>query len=653
MISLQEISIAFGGPLIFDKISFQLEAGERVALLGRNGTGKTTLMKVMAGELGVDDGKIIYQKGIQVTHLPQEVPSNVTGTVFDIVASGLGKRAQLLTDHHHVSHRLHTEHTPELLRKLDELQHQLDQANGWDISNQVDTVISEMKLDPESDFEKLSGGQKRRVFLAKALVLKPEILMLDEPTNHLDIDSINWLEGFLKNYNGTLFFVTHDRMFMEHLATRIMELDRGKIFSWSCDYRTFLERKQMAMENEAAQRADFDKKLSEEEVWIRKGVKARRTRNEGRVKALERMRVEKQQQRQVIGQARITSHEAEASGHLVIKASHLGFSYGDNCLIRDYSTQIMRGDKIGVIGPNGSGKTTLLRILLGQLAPQKGKVRLGTNLEIAYYDQLREQLDGEKTVIENICGNADTVTINGRPRHIIGYLQDFLFSPDRARTPVKVLSGGERNRIFLARLFTKPSNFLVMDEPTNDLDIETQELLEELLTDYSGTLILVSHDRAFLNNVVTSTIVLEGDGVVNEYAGGYDDWLSQTKGKKVLRPQRKPTGFDAECRNQEIAAKPKEKIEKKVSVGTRPKPRKLSFKEIKELEGLTGRIEGLETEREELYTRLADPVFYQKDPQGFNQANERLEKLEEELLASYQRWEYLEDLKIEVAQEDT
>jgi len=487
-----------------------------------------------------------------------------------------------------------------------------------------------MKLDPDSEFEQLSGGQKRRVLLAKALVLKPEILMLDEPTNHLDIDSINWLEDFLKNYNGTLFFVTHDRMFMTHLATRIMELDRGKIFSWACDYRTFLERKQMAMENEAAQRADFDKKLSQEEVWIRKGVKARRTRNEGRVKALERMRVEKQQQRQVIGQARITSHEAESSGHLVIKAAHLGYSYGENCLIRDYSTQIMRGDKIGVIGPNGSGKTTLLKILLGQLEPQKGKVRFGTNLEIAYYDQLREQLDEEKTVIENICGNADTVTINGRPRHIIGYLQDFLFSPDRARTPVKVLSGGERNRIFLARLFTKPSNFLVMDEPTNDLDIETQELLEELLMEYSGTLILVSHDRAFLNNVVTSTIVLEGEGAVGEYAGGYDDWLNQTKGRTA-------------------AAKTKEKMEKAVSPlkdpGEKPKPRKLSFKEIKELEILTATIEKLETEREGFYSLLADANLYQKDPQGFTRASERLEKLEEELLSSYQRWEYLEDLK--------
>ncbi len=627
LISLQEISIAFGGPLIFDKISFQLEAGERVALLGRNGVGKTTLMKVMAGQLGIDDGQIIYQKGIQLTHLPQEVPVGITGNVFDIVASGLGKRAQLLTDYHHVSHRLHTEHTPELMRQLDNLQTQLDQTNGWDISNQVDSVISQMKLDPESEFEQLSGGQKRRVLLAKALVLKPEILMLDEPTNHLDIDSINWLEEFLKSYSGTLFFVTHDRMFMTHLATRIMELDRGKVISWTCDYRTFLERKQLAMENEAAQRADFEKKLSQEEVWIRKGVKARRTRNEGRVKALERMRIEKQQQRQVVGQARLTTHEAESSGHLVIKAANLSYSYGEKCLIKNYSTQIMRGDKIGVIGANGSGKTTLLKILLGQLAPQTGKVRLGTNLEIAYYDQLREQLDEEKTVIENICGNADTVTINGRPRHIIGYLQDFLFSPDRARTPVKVLSGGERNRIFLARLFTKASNFLIMDEPTNDLDIETQELLEELLMEYSGTLILVSHDRAFLNNVVTSTIVLEGDGEVNEYAGGYDDWLTQTQGKKA-------------------AVKPKETSEKTVMAPSKPKPRKLSFKEIKELETLTNSIEKLEEEREELYTLLADANFYQKDAKGFAEATERLEKVEEELLAAYQRWEYLEDLKV-------
>jgi len=624
LISLQEISVAFGGPLLFDKLSLQVESGERIALLGRNGVGKTTLMKVMVGEVSIDDGEVVYQKGIQVTHLPQEVPNNIKGIVFDIVFSGLGPRAKVLTDYHHVVHRLHTEHTAELMSQLDKLQSELDHSGGWDIDAEVELVLAQLKLDGEADFETLSGGQKRRVLLAKALVRKPEVLLLDEPTNHLDIDSINWLEEFLKTYPGTIFFVTHDRMFMQHLATRIVELDRGKVFSWSCDYPTFLERKAAALEVEAAQRIDFDRILAEEEVWIRKGVKARRTRNEGRVKALERLRIEKQNQRQLIGQVRMKAQESEESGHLVIKASHLGFSYGDRCLIKDYSTQIMRGDKIGVIGPNGCGKTTLLRILLAQLEPQKGKVRHGTNLEIAYYDQLRQQLDEEKTVIESVCPGGDTVTINGRPRHIIGYLQDFLFTPDRARTPVKVLSGGERNRLFLARLFTKPSNFLIMDEPTNDLDIETQELLEELLMEYSGTLIIVSHDRSFLNNVATSTMVMEGEGEIGEFPGGYDDWVAQ---RQVKVPGAKP---------QITPSAEKQKPAKPLNL------RKLSFKEERELEDLPAKIEKLEAEQEEIFALLADVSFYQKDPKEIARVNARSEALAEELLKVYERWEYLD-----------
>ncbi|MDO8675839.1 MAG: ATP-binding cassette domain-containing protein [Candidatus Omnitrophota bacterium] len=527
LISLQEISVAFGGPLLFDGLSLQLETKERVVLLGRNGVGKTTLMKVIAGQMGVDTGEVVRQQGIEVTHLPQEVPLALEGNVFDIVAQGLGKRGELLQEYHHVSHRLHTEHTKALMRRLDHLQEQLDHTQSWDISGQVELVIAKMGLDPEAQFQQLSGGQKRKTLLAKALVINPDILLLDEPTNHLDIQAIDWLEAFLKDHAGTLMFVTHDRMFMRHMATRIVELDRGKIFSWSCDYATFLERKQMALENEEARWENFDKKLAEEEVWIRKGVKARRTRNEGRVKALERLRDAKKAQRHVIGQVSMQAQEAGRSGHLVAKVSNLGFSYGEHCLVKDFSTNIMRGDKIGIIGPNGSGKTTLVRLILGKMTPQKGKVRLGTKLEIAYFDQLREDLDEEKSVMDNVTRGSDTVTINGKPRHIIGYLQEFLFTPDRARTPVRVLSGGERNRLLLARLFTKPSNVLVMDEPTNDLDVETLELLEELLLDYSGTLLLVSHDRTFLNNVVTSTIVLEGGGVINEYAGGYDDWRSQ------------------------------------------------------------------------------------------------------------------------------
>ena len=625
LISLQEINLAFSGPLIFERLSLQLEPGERIALLGRNGAGKTTLMKVMVGIQKVDDGKVIWQKGIQVTHLPQEVPADILGSVFDVVLSGLGKRAELLSQHHQVTHRLQTEHTPELLRQLDDLQAKLDHTGSWDVNNQVEEVIEKMKLDPDSDFQKLSGGQKRRALLARALVLKPEVLLLDEPTNHLDIDSMLWLEGFLLNYPGTVFFVTHDRMFMTRLATRIIELDRGKIYSWECDYKTFLERKQAALDIEEAQWEHFDKKLAEEEVWIRKGVKARRCRNEGRVKALERLREEKKAQRKVLGQVTMRAQKADPSGHRVVKVSNLGFSYADKCLIRDFTTQIMRGDKIGVIGPNGSGKTTLLKLLLGKLEPQKGKVTLGTNLQIAYYDQLREQLEEDKTVAQNISGESETIMINGKPRHIIGYLQDFLFTPDRARTPVKVLSGGERNRLFLARLFTKPSNVLVMDEPTNDLDIETLELLEELLLDYPGTLLLVSHDRVFLNNVVTSTMVLEGDGIINEYTGGYDDWLDQKK--SALPAPLQP------------------KIEKEV---VRPKkavvPRKLTSKEQRELDEMPGRIDKLEAEQSEIYALMADFEFYQKDPAEIAKVKTRSELLSIELQKAYQRWEHLEEL---------
>ncbi|MBF0532194.1 MAG: ATP-binding cassette domain-containing protein [Candidatus Omnitrophica bacterium] len=631
LISIQDISLAFGGPKLFEDLSLQLEMGERVALLGRNGTGKTTLMKIATGQIGPDTGKVIFQKGIRATHLPQEIPADIKGTVFDIVLSGLGQRAKLISDYHHISQRLATEHTKELMRELDRLQTEIDHTNGWEINNQVELVISQMKLDPEIDFAALSGGQKRRALLARALVLKPEVLLLDEPTNHLDIDAIKWLEGFLKNYAGAIFFVTHDRQFMVNLATRITELDRGRLFSWACDYPTFLQRKQMELEIETATRADFDKKLAAEEVWIRQGVKARRCRNEGRVKALQRLRAEKQAQRQAVGQVKFRVQETDPSGHLVIKASRLGQSYGDLCLIRDFSTQIMRGDKIGVIGPNGSGKTTLLKILLSKMQPSKGSIRFGTNLEIAYYDQMREQLDEEKTVIENICGASDSITINGKPRHIIGYLQDFLFSPDRARTPVKVLSGGERNRLFLAWLFTKPSNLLVMDEPTNDLDIETLELLEEMLLDYSGTLLLVSHDRAFLNNVVTSTMVLEGAGEVNEYPGGYDDWLDQ-------RP--KPAQSAAAVRE-----KPREPRREEVQPAMPNFVRKLSNKEERELASLPAKIESLEAEQDRILDIVAEVNFYKKDPAEILKIKAKLECIEDELLAVFERWEHLESLR--------
>ncbi len=633
LISLQDISLAFGGPLIFDHMNIQLEQGDRVALLGRNGVGKTTLMKVMSGQVKADEGEVVYQRGIRVTHLPQEVPAGITGNVFDLVLSGMGDRVKLLSDYHHVSHRLQTDYSDELLEEFGVLQAEMDHTNGWETNRQVEDVIAHMKLDPESNFEQLSGGQKKRALLARAIFPKPEILLLDEPTNHLDIDSINWLEDFLKSYPGTVFFVTHDRMFMQHLATRIVELDRGRLFNWACDYQTFLERKQMALDIEAVERAEFDKKLAQEEVWIRQGVKARRTRNEGRVRALEKMRAQKKAQRQAIGNVKMTAQDADRSGQLVAKTEHMGHGYGEKCLIRDFSTQIMRGDKIGLVGPNGSGKTTLLNILLGKITPQKGSIQLGTNLEISYYDQLREQLDETKTVAQNVCGSGDTVILNGQLRNVLGYLQDFLFSPDRARTPAKVLSGGERNRLFLARLFMKPSNLLIMDEPTNDLDVETLELLEELLVEYSGTLLLVSHDRSFLNNVVTSTIVLEGDGVVNEYPGGYDDWLAQYKASaKNAKSEGQASKETAPPKKQPAPAK-------------ETKPSLLSSKEQRELADLPGKIERSEAEQERICAAMAEPVFYQKDPQKISEIKLQLKSVQDELAVMYKRWEYLEELR--------
>lgn len=617
LVSLQEISLAFGGPKLFDRMDLQLEAGERVALLGRNGVGKTTLMKVIAGQLKVDSGEIAFQRGLRVTHLPQEVPNDITGNLFDLVLSGLGDRVKLLSDYHHVNHRLQTEYSDALMRQLETLHTEMDAKNAWETNAQVEDVIAHMKLDPESNFEELSGGQKRRALLAKALVLKPDILLLDEPTNHLDIDSIDWLEGFLKEYPGTLFFVTHDRAFMQRMATRIIELDRGRIYSWACDYQTFQERKQALLDAETAERAQFDKKLAQEEIWIRQGIKARRTRNEGRVVALERMRAEKKAQRQVMGKVRMKVQEADRSGQLVTEGKNLSYAYGDKVLIRNFSTEIMRGDKIGVVGPNGSGKTTLLKILLGQLEPQTGSVRVGTNLQVAYYDQLREQLDENKTVAQNIS-DGDMITIQGKSRHVLGYLQEFLFSPERARTPVKVLSGGERNRLFLARLFTKPSNLLVMDEPTNDLDIETLELLEELLVEYQGTVLLVSHDRAFLDHVVTSTIVIEEGGVVNEYPGGYEDWVKIRDAKKIRAKQ------------PELAAPVKKKTDK------------LSPEEKREMGKLPAEIEKLEAEQERLYKVMGDPSFYQKSSDEIAKVTAQADALAQKLAAHYARWEELE-----------
>jgi ATP-binding cassette subfamily F protein uup len=611
LLSMRDVSIGYGGPPVLENLSLQIERGDRVCLLGRNGAGKSTLMRVIQGTLVPDSGEIIRQTGLRVAYLPQEVPQGLEGRTFDVVAGGVmagpgegPANDEGVSEEGLSSPPFHPE-------------------EEWRVQQQVAQVLSRMHLDPEAPFEALSAGLKRRVLLARGLARDPDILLLDEPTNHLDIDAITWLEDFLLRYGGTLLFVTHDRMFLRKLATRIIELDRGSLVDWSCDYDTFLQRKEEVLNAEAGQWNRFDKKLAQEEIWIRQGIKARRTRNEGRVRALENMREIRRERRERTGNVRMVMQDAERSGKLVVDAEGVSFSYRDHAILRDFSTTVMRGDKVGIIGPNGAGKTTLLRILVGEIPPAAGRLRLGSRLEAAYFDQLRAQLDESKSVQDNVADGNDTIIFNGSPRHVIGYLQDFLFSPERSRSPVSVLSGGERNRLLLARLFAKPSNVLILDEPTNDLDAETLELLEELLMDYPGTLFLVSHDRAFLNNVVTSTLVFEGEGRVAEYVGGYDDWLMQRRPDAVEKKAR-PGGKQEQQR-------------------TRPeRPRKLTFKEQRELEALPQQIESLEAEQQALYHAMADPEFYKGEAHAIVEAKARLEALEQELEEAYQRWEALE-----------
>ena len=567
LLSLLDISLSFGGPPILESVNLQIDPGERVCLLGRNGAGKSTLMRIIGGEVEADRGEVFRPGGALYTRLSQEVPVDVHGPVHDVVAAGLRQAA------HH--------------------------EEDWEREVRLEGLLEQLQLDPRAAFSTLSGGLKRRVLLARALAGQPDLLLLDEPTNHLDIESILWLEEFLLQSKLSLFFVTHDRVFLRKLATRIVELDRGRLVSWECDYDTYLARKQEVLEAEERQQALFDKKLAQEEAWIRRGVRAQRSRAQSRINQLMQMRAERRARRERTGNVNLRLAEAERSGVKVIEAENVAFAWPDGrVLVRDFTATLIRGDKIGIIGPNGVGKTTLIKLLLGQIAPTSGTIAHGTKLEIVYFDQLREQIDDAKTVADNIANGNATVTIDGRTRNVISYLQDFLFAPDRSRTPAGVLSGGERNRLLLARLFTKPANVLVMDEPTNDLDAETLDLLEDLLVEYQGTLLLVSHDREFLDNVVTSTLVFEGAGHIGDYVGGYADWLRQ---RAAAAPQ--------------AAAVPGPPA-RRDPVAPRQARRKLTNKERGELEAMPARIERLEREQAELAGKLADPVFYKGEPSG-------------------------------------
>jgi ATP-binding cassette subfamily F protein uup len=605
--SLLDVSLSFGGPYIVEKANFQVDPGERVCLLGRNGAGKSTLMKIIAGETKPDSGQVFRQPGAVFCRLTQEIPADAGGVVRDLIAGGL---------------RPQGEHEEE-----------------WERDVRVDSLIERLQLPGEADFAQLSGGLKRRALLARALAGQPDLLLLDEPTNHLDIESILWLEEFLLAERLTLFFVTHDRAFLRRLATRIVDLDRGRLASWACNYDTYLVRKQEVLEAEERQQALFDKKLAQEEVWIRRGVKAQRSRAQGRIHALMQMRAERAERRDRVGQATLRLAEAERSGVKVVEAEKISFAYPDGrVLVKDFSTLITRGDKIGLIGPNGSGKTTLVRLLLGELAPSSGTLKHGTNLEVVYFDQFRGQIDDNKTVADNIAGGATTVTVEGRSRHVISYLQDFLFSPDRARTPARVLSGGERNRLLLARLFTKPANVLVMDEPTNDLDAETLDLLEELLVEYKGTLIVVSHDRDFLDNVVTSSLVFEGDGRIEEYVGGYSDWLRE----------REKAAARAAAASAAAAVAASAVVGKAAASAARaPRGRSLNAREQKELAALPGRIETIEAEQQTVAAQLADPRFYQRETAAVvSAAKARVMELDQEHATAFARWEELEAMRV-------
>ena len=624
LVTLQDIYLSYGQPALIDEVNLSIERGERVCLIGRNGAGKSTLLNILTGKIIPDDGVVKYTDGVRIAQLEQAVPTNTKGSVYEVIAEGLGKEGELARQYHSLSTDVANNPTKKNMAELEACQTALDQVDGWDVKQRVEAIITKMGLSANTDIADLSGGYKRRVLLARALVSEPHLLVLDEPTNHLDIEAIQWLESFLKKWEAALLFISHDRQFMDNLATRFVEIDRGKLIEFNCDYNSYLKRKQEMLDTEDKHNALFDKRLSQEEAWIREGIKARRTRNEGRVRALEAMRKEYAERRKRQGKATLRVQQAEKSGKIVVKAHKVNFGFDNHDglapLIKNFSLLIQRGDKIGLIGGNGVGKTTLIRLLLGEIAPESGKIKTGTNIDIGYFDQYRSALNEDKSVQDNVSGGRDMIDVGGKSRHVISYLRDFLFAPERCRQPVNVLSGGERNRLLLAKLFTKPSNLLVLDEPTNDLDIDTLDLLEELLIDYKGTVILVSHDRAFINNVATSTLAFEGNGEVNQYVGGYNDWLRQRK--KPLNQSDKPSKTD-----------------------TRPKKKstKLSYKDQRELDSLPDQIENLEIDIADISQQMSEPDFFKAEREHIQNTQKRLSILQDQLSECYTRWEILEN----------
>lgn len=629
--SLHQAYLAYSDAPLLDHIELQIEPGERLCLVGRNGAGKSTLLKVIAGDIPLDDGRRIHLQDLKVARLEQDPPQSSQQSVFDYVAEGLSDVGTLLQRYHLQSIAVAHEASEQNIRTLSRLQEELDHLNGWQFDTRIRQVLSMLDLDPEASLQQLSGGWLRKVAFARALAGDPDLLLLDEPTNHLDIAAIDWLESFLKEFKGAIVFISHDREFIHRLATRIIDLDRGQISSWPGNYDQYLAGKEEALRVEGLQQAEFDKKLAQEEVWIRQGIKARRTRNEGRVRALKALRRERQARREVQGTARLQVDEAQRSGKLVFEAEHLGYDIAERTLINDFTFQVLRGDKIALIGPNGCGKTTLIKLLLGQLLPQRGQLRCGTKLDVAYFDQYRQQLDPDKTVVDNLAEGKSEVEVAGRRRHVLGYLQDFLFEPKRALTPVRALSGGEKNRLLLARLFLKPCNLLILDEPTNDLDIETLELLEDLLAEYQATLLLVSHDRRFIDNTVTHSWYFEGDGRITEYVGGYSDLME-------LRQQMKP---------QVVAAKGKKPAEDERPQPVSKKGRKLSYKLQLELDALPSRLESLEQQLTAYQQQVNAADFFSQSNEQTQTILAALQACEDELETAFLRWEELEAMKQE------